>query len=43
LQTLALAEIEMRDGAQIALQELSSSREIESFERIGEELKIGIF
>jgi hypothetical protein len=36
LEALALAEIEMRDGAQIALQELSSSREIESFDSIDE-------
>jgi hypothetical protein len=36
LQALTLAEIEMGDRAEIALEELSSSREIESLECIGE-------
>jgi hypothetical protein len=43
LEANILAQIHVGDGAKVTLEELSSSRNIQTFESIGEELEIRVF
>src|SRR5882762_8881908 len=42
LDALRLSQIQVGDGANIALQELAARRQVEAFERISKKLEIGI-